>query len=112
MDDTTLNDMRKRLNDALAALADAQVLGHDAQAVVTLDQQATGRLSRQDALIHQAMAKATHARRALEATRIRAALARMEDGDYGYCTDCGDAIALSRLEHDPAAAKCISCARG
>lgn len=39
------------------------------------------------------------------------ALIRLEEGEYGYCQDCGEDIAPKRLQLDPAASKCISCAR-
>jgi DnaK suppressor protein len=41
---------------------------------------------------------------------IDAALQRMDDGRYGLCTKCGNAIALGRLQVRPQAALCISCA--
>lgn len=77
-----------------------------------LDQQSVGRLSRMDAMQQQQMARATAARRDAEARRIRAALARLADGDYGYCTDCGEKIDPARLERDPAVPKCLDCMRG
>jgi len=42
---------------------------------------------------------------------IDAALARIEDGTYGTCTNCGKEIAVGRLEAHPWAALCIDCAR-
>ncbi len=77
---------------------------------VELDQQSVGRLSRQDSLQVQAMAKAADARRAMELRRIEAALRRLEAGDYGWCVECGEAIAEKRLETDPAAPRCADCA--
>lgn len=103
---------RKRLEAALSALAEQEARGVAGQAVVTLDQQAMGRLSRMDALQNQAMAKAQGARRAAESRRIRAALTRMDDGEFGYCTDCGDALGAERLDADPAVPRCVSCTRG
>jgi RNA polymerase-binding transcription factor DksA len=38
------------------------------------------------------------------------ALARVEDGTYGTCQVCGQAIAPERLEARPAATTCIACA--
>lgn len=84
--------------------------GQAGTATVTLDQQAIGRLSRQDALINQAMANAGQSRRRAELTRLNAALQRLEEGDYGYCEDCGDDIPPKRLELDLAATRCVSCA--
>ncbi|WP_435099586.1 TraR/DksA family transcriptional regulator [Arhodomonas sp. AD133] len=40
---------------------------------------------------------------------IEAALARMHMGTYGACSDCGDAIALARLQAHPTAKRCRRC---
>jgi DnaK suppressor protein len=56
------------------------------------------------------MSRERQRRRQLELQQISAALRRIAGGDYGYCVSCGEAIALARLEHDPAAALCIDCA--
>lgn len=63
-----------------------------------------------DALQSQAVSKATEQRRAVELQRIAAALARMELEEYGWCVKCGEPIASGRLEADPAAPCCITCA--
>ena len=47
-----------------------------------------------------------------ESTEIRlvdAALARIEAGSYGLCTDCGVEIPLARLHAAPEAQRCIGC---
>jgi DnaK suppressor protein len=77
---------------------------------VELDRTGAGRLSRMDELQSQAMAAAVERRREAELARIATALERLEQGDYGYCVTCGDAIALRRLELDPATPVCINCA--
>ncbi len=82
------------------------------RAPVELDQQAVGRLSRMDALQVQAMALETSRRRGVELRRIAAALARIDEGEYGYCLECGEEIAVRRLELAPAAPLCIGCASG
>lgn len=45
-----------------------------------------------------------------EIVETRAALARVEQGTYGYCDRCGGPIAARRLEALPTATRCISCA--
>ncbi|MCB2112855.1 MAG: TraR/DksA C4-type zinc finger protein [Parvularculaceae bacterium] len=102
-------DLLTRRRSELLALSDDAA---DARKPVELDQQAVGRVSRQDALQQQAMAKAQDARRAYELKRIAAALARIADGDFGWCAECGEAIAERRLEIDPTAERCVSCAHG
>jgi DnaK suppressor protein len=41
---------------------------------------------------------------------IQAALKRMQDGTYGDCVTCGEAIARARLQALPYAVQCITCA--
>jgi DnaK suppressor protein len=40
---------------------------------------------------------------------IDAALARMDDGTYGTCVDCGKRVPAERLEVHPQAARCLAC---
>ena len=42
-------------------------------------------------------------------TEVDAALARMRDGTYGECADCGLAIAPARLMAYPTAQRCVAC---
>lgn len=41
---------------------------------------------------------------------VERALARLEAGSYGLCTQCGEEIQQARLQALPAAALCIDCA--
>ncbi len=84
--------------------------GTEAAQPVELDQSRVGRLSRMDAIRSQAMSLESERRRTLQLSRIRAAIKRIEDGEFGYCSTCGDPIAPKRLEVDPAAHLCIACA--
>ena len=106
------DDIRALLTARLADLATEDAATKGARAVVELDQQAVGRLSRMDALQNQAMAEAQSRRRQAERQRIEAALKRLDDGEYGYCLDCGEEIAPDRLALDPALALCADCMRG
>ncbi len=45
-----------------------------------------------------------------EIRMIQAALARMDEGEYGYCVECGAKIAEERLTILPATPFCASCA--
>jgi RNA polymerase-binding protein DksA len=40
---------------------------------------------------------------------IDRALARIADGSYGYCINCGDRIPVARLEVIPWADQCVRC---
>jgi RNA polymerase-binding protein DksA len=41
---------------------------------------------------------------------VDAALARLDDGTYGICTQCGRPIAAARLDARPTATTCVGCA--
>lgn len=85
---------------------------NDEQAPVVLDQTSVGRLSRMDAMQRQAMAQETARRRKAELTKLRAALARIDDEEFGFCVECGEEIPVRRIEIDPSASVCVACASG
>lgn len=97
-------------------IAERGELHHDAEvsaaerATVVLDQTTVGRLSRMDALQTQAMALETERRREVELKRIDMALKRMDAGEFGACTSCGEDIQPKRLIMDPATPVCVDCA--
>ena len=96
-----------KMRDELQRLAATE---DESAAVVELDQAKVGRLSRMDALQAQAMAQASVQRREAMLRQIDAALKRIDDGEYGYCRDCGEPIDPRRLDVDPTALLCIACA--
>lgn len=112
MDDARIEEFCARLLERAAEIRAAESGTSEDRAPVQLDQQSVGRLSRMDALQVQAMALEASRRRSAELRRIEAALARIEAGDYGYCVECGEEIAVRRLEFDPATPYCVDCASG
>ena len=44
-----------------------------------------------------------------ELAKVEAALARLADGTYGECADCGSPIPYARLAAYPAARRCVTC---
>jgi DnaK suppressor protein len=57
----------------------------------------------------EAIRHAEQARDIEELRDIAAARARIDKGLYGECVDCGEAIALARLQAQPAALRCVPC---
>ncbi|MEP4058840.1 TraR/DksA family transcriptional regulator, partial [Parasphingorhabdus sp.] len=104
------NSLKKRLLEQQVELNARDKQGASWGDSVEIDQQSVGRLSRMDALQQQEMAQAEARRRTSDLARIEMALTRMTEDEYGWCAECGDPIASRRLEIDPAAALCISCA--
>jgi DnaK suppressor protein len=110
MDASTIATLRQRIGDELAETE--RLLADNAadSEPVELDQQSVGRVSRIDAIQVQAMAQAVVQRREARLGKLRAALARMDDGEYCYCMECGEEIAAGRLDADPTFTHCVSCA--
>ncbi|SFO86448.1 molecular chaperone DnaK [Qipengyuania nanhaisediminis] len=103
-------EARRKLIARREALDAQDAANADSREAVELQQDSVGRLSRMDAMQQQAMAQATARRRVAERARIAAALERMDEGEWGWCTACGNEIAAKRLQHDPSVAKCVECA--
>lgn len=108
MNETVIRQKLTALYDETLALSEA---AKDNRKPVVLDQQSVGRLSRMDSLQVQAMDKAQDAARQKKRLKIKAALKRLDAGDYGYCVSCDEPIGEKRLDLDPSVPLCISCAK-
>ena len=112
LNDAEIRQISSRLKAELSSLDAEDEQSADDRSTVVLDQQSVGRLSRMDALQRQAMAEATQRRRVTRRQRIASALERIEEGEFGYCLDCGEEIAGPRLDLDATVPNCVSCAKG
>ncbi len=56
------------------------------------------------------MAQAEKRRREGERKRTEAALGRLDEGEWGWCVGCGEAIVEGILHHDSSIATCVKCA--
>jgi DnaK suppressor protein len=110
MDPLDTARIRKTIERRLDALRGeiTDKLGDAAHVVEGLDRNAdSGDLSVAD---DTASADFADARRDIEEYQAgRAALARLDAGDYGVCADCGVDIPAPRLQAQPFAIRCIAC---
>lgn len=103
---TTVKDRRKALETRLAELG-----GRLRSIEAELDQPADrdweeAAIEREDDEVLESMGEAgLH-----EIEMIRAALGRIEAGEYGYCMKCGEKISDERLDVVPATPFCRNCA--
>jgi DnaK suppressor protein len=70
---------------------------------------AIGRLSRQDAMQQQEMAKAGVRRRQERINALHEALRRMNEGTYAMCAKCRQEIEFDRLQLAPELKLCAPC---
>ena len=110
MNDAELNRFKTLLLQQRDTLMASQQLGQSATETLALDQSSVGRVSRIDAIQSQSMAIETTRLRQQQLRQITTALAMIESGDYGFCTECDAEIDVKRLSIDPAAMQCVPCA--
>jgi DnaK suppressor protein len=110
MEEIQVKKFKKHLLELFEELLGVTQSAKDLSRPVDLDQTSIGRLSRMDAMQNQAMALESKRRREIQLNRIRAALERLKEGEYGYCAVCDEEINIRRLEFDPANPFCVTCA--
>jgi DnaK suppressor protein len=110
MDIDTQIDLEIRIRDEIEQLLADFEAGKEGTAPPESLDGTIGRLSRQDSLMQQEMAKDAQRRRNLRLHLLQQAAARMDDGSYGTCLECGGEIAVSRLIETPEAPLCSRCA--
>ncbi len=110
MDSDTLETFKQRLLQMQSELLALDQTAKDATKTVELDQTRVGRLSRMDAMQGQQMAKESERRRQQQLLKIKSALQRIDEKDFGYCIVCDEEIDIRRLELNPSNNRCISCA--
>ena len=101
--------MNRRLLEQRQELEAALEGNRESSEPVTLDQQSVGRVSRIDAIQQQQMALANRQQAAARLRQVEQALQRIDAGDYGDCLECGEPIAVARLEAQPWCRLCIDC---
>jgi DnaK suppressor protein len=104
--------IKRRLDNQMSELLRRVEITQEDRKPVELDQSQVGRLSRMDAMQVQEMALEQERRREIEIKRINAALVRIAQGEYGFCSKCGEVISPKRLEFDPSTPMCVDCASG
>ena len=97
-----LEVLSKEINEDLNA-------SKDSAGIVELDT-SIGRLSRMDAMQNQQMALELRRRQENQLLRIKNALKRMDQGQYGLCGKCKKPISEERLEASPDVVICVRCA--
>ena len=103
-----LSQLRARLEALVRDLATQIEDTREGAQPVDLDEP-IGRVSRMDAIQEQNMVQANRSAAQQRIVQARAALERLDAGDYGECASCGEDIPAARLEATPEAAFCLDC---
>ncbi len=100
-----LHQFKKMLEAQQAAAAGA--LNEDRMYIIV--QRSADLLDEISYLADRDLAIASVNRSSGQLRHIRMALARIEEGEFGTCLDCGEAIGLKRLMAVPWAPLCVGC---
>lgn len=68
-----------------------------------------GRLSRMDEMHNQSILLANRTVTSNRLKAVKIALAQANEGNYGFCEECGNTIVFERLKAYPDATMCIIC---
>jgi len=99
--------LEERRRDLEAALAELTAVPRDPMAAVSFGKRiGEGTSEAVDRLTKVGAAEQLEAMR----TDVARALVKLDEGTYGYCDRCGDAIAPERLEARPWSVLCVRCA--
>ena len=102
--------IKEHIESEIARLRESLGGMRETSKTVSLDQP-IGRLSRMDSLANQAISGRALAEAQARLRRLEAALARVEDEDFGVCAECGEDIPPARLRAVPEATLCVECAQ-
>lgn len=107
MNDKQLDHFRKILNDWKSELShDIDRTVHTMQDEVTMFADPNDRASQESDM---ALELRNRDRERKLIKKIDETLAKINEGEYGYCNSCGVEIGLKRLEARPTATLCIDC---
>lgn len=73
---------------------------------------AIGRVSRMDAINNKSVNEAALRQTELTLQKLRIALTKVNDPNFGNCYSCGNEIPLGRIMLVPYSNKCVNCASG
>lgn len=108
-DTATLERFRRRLETRAGELRATIERSADTTTAVKPDA-AIGRLTRVDAVQAGYVSDALRSQMRAELARVERALRSLDDGSFGLCRACGEALSDARLEAKPDATLCVQCA--
>lgn len=106
------NDERERIREKI--LADTARLKHDVERLKEVTRPVApedmDEITRMDSIMNKSVNDAALAVAKTRLAGLEYAAKRLDDPDFGYCAECGEAIPLPRLFAMPESTLCVDCA--
>lgn len=90
--------------------AKAEIIDIEKRTVPITPENSLGRVTRMDAINNKSVMEAALTNKKATLTKLKVALSKIDDIDFGNCTLCGHPIQPARLIYMPESTKCVRCA--
>ena len=101
--------LREKINETLAQLEQKMVLLEDNIKPIA-PENSLGRVSRMDAINNKGVAEAAHRQAKRKMAKLKIALTKIDEPNFGNCDNCSNPINPKRLMFMPESTRCIRCA--
>ena len=101
--------LKKKISEELAVTEESIQRMKNQEIPVSLDS-TIGRLTRMDAIGSKKMKEANLRQAEKRLSGLKSAIVRIDDGEFGYCSVCGEEIPMKRLLAVPESPCCVNCA--
>lgn len=109
MTDKERHELKAKILDTISRLEqDIEALIEETKPIAP--DGAYGRVSRIDAINNKSVNEASLRMARSKLDRLNRALAKIDDKDFGKCSNCGKSIDTKRLMFLPESTRCVACA--
>ena len=103
-------ELKKKIHENIAKFEVEIVKLEDATKPIA-PENSLGRVSRMDAINNKGVAEASLRSARKRLVKLKMALEKIDEPDFGNCSNCNNAIQAGRLMFMPESSTCVRCAR-
>ncbi len=109
MDDKARAGLKEKINEEIVRIESSIVqLLKDTEPISP--ENSIGRVSRMDAINNKSVAEAALRSAKIKLSKLRMALSKIDNNDFGNCSNCKRPIQSARLMFMPESTRCVRCA--
>ena len=109
MNDVEKKQIREKTSSEIARLK--QDIAHLKEVTKPVAPEDMDDITRMDAIVNKSVNDAALAAAQSRLVGLEYAAKRLDDPEFGYCTECGEAIPVKRLLSMPESILCVNCAK-
>ena len=109
MDDKARVALKEKIHEEIGKIEQAIVPLLDATKPIS-PENSIGRVSRMDAINNKSVAEAALRSAKTKLSKLQIALTKIDNKDFGNCSNCKNPIRPARLMYMPESTRCVRCA--